>query len=288
MTVRQGLMTFSKALGLFAILISCTQQNWSPSAKTSISSTQDAIPKASDRPTETGAGVPGYLVNCSILADRAAVDVYVACGLVDAESQPVPASGNDAWSRYSLTPPAAAPQSLQVKKMPSDQPQSFDVLFELSGAERSILVDVALDARYSYQDPAGAVINSKPLTSSQGTAVVAPIPPSGQECKEGVLQDGICFFLTARSCDNACDQLGSKPHAAVVDRFGMGSTSNAEACRAMYQQLKGVSSVRFGTITTMFGLGCHQAPTGAVLFDQGTTHLGTYPALGGNRLCGCQ
>ncbi len=282
-----------KVLGISlvtSVILACTQQVWSPTRPTSQSTSQDMAVKGSDRPTETGAGVPGYLVNCSVLTDRSDVDLPVACGLVDQDNQPVP-GGADAWKRYDFVAPKSAPATLQVQKQMSDQPEVYDVLFTLSGAERKVLVDVALGAQYSfaYEDAQGKVtpIMSKPLAAVEDASVVAA-PAAGQACPKGVSQDGICFFLTARSCENACEQVALKVHPAVVDKFGSAAASNAENCKAMYQQIKGTSNLRFASMGLMTGLGCHQTPTGLVLFDENNTRTGAYPALGGNRLCGCQ
>jgi len=244
--------------------------------------------KANDRPTETGAGVPGYLVSCSVL-DTAPVDqVHVGCGLVDQDNARVK-STPDAWTRYSLDLPETAPSTLAVTKRASDKPEEADVVFEFAGLEKKLMLGIAMEAQfgYTYRDAKGTVqvLKATMETPASAPAATEPVTP---DCKTGVVRDGVCYFRTSMSCAAACERSNLKAAAAVIDTIGMGSAANAQNCEAVYKQIYAGKPVRFMNIRTAAGLGCHQAPSGLLLFDLNITRTGTYPAIGGNRICACE
>jgi hypothetical protein len=287
-----------RTIGLLSFLIlnhaACTRQqgvlestkNYGAGTTVSAPSTQ-----ANDRPTETGAGVPGYLVGCSLITIGEQI-VEVGCGLVDANGNATRGDA-DAWNRYSMALPATAPATVSISKRAADMGQPMDVVFGFTGASQQTLTEIASLSTYAYEytDESG---QKQKIESTAPKATTLPPPPTtptaALTCSSGVVMDGVCYFRTEQSCTAACSALNSVPHASVADRFGMGSEDNKSQCRMIYAKLKNVDDpddLRFSD-NRGAGLGCYENMTGRVVFDQNPTDLTLYPPFGGSVLCGCQ
>ncbi|WP_141735062.1 hypothetical protein [Oligoflexus tunisiensis] len=157
------LMIFS-VLSILLQLMGCQQNHANIFGDKKSHHSSDAIAtlepdtKASDRPVDTGAGVPGYLVDCSIYQTQE-TRLTVGCKITDADRNRVK-TPVEAWESYELKLPAEAPAGYSIAKKPSVAPALWDVDFDFAGgplANLKILAETSVYT-YTFQDSQGQSI----------------------------------------------------------------------------------------------------------------------------------
>jgi hypothetical protein len=285
------------ALGLVLATQACTQRNFSLTEKsksTSQAITLEPDTKANDRPTESGTGVPGYLVDCSpfSLEDD---NVQVGCITTNNDGVRVMTTP-DAWKRYDIRLPADSPYGVTITKVIASNLVAFDVNFVFRGADKTTLNSVARNSIYGYSYPneAGQTVRIETAPLPPPAPVAAPTPAAGTttSCLGGALVDGICFVPVETSCTDYCSKAGLNPHPYVVSRFGsadnVNEDENKQACHDLFEQILGTRDFDFGDTLNARGMGCFEEPDGRVVYDKSDTNPNQFPRIGNRRICGCQ
>jgi hypothetical protein len=283
--------TLILGLGLTGSLVACMPSGFLVSKPTASTAQQSVAiePKtqSNDRPTETGAGVPGYLVNCSDI-NAAGELVQVGCSIASRDGKRVEA-GADSWTRYEVKLSPAANPNISIAKSMAAEGEPWDVIFSFTGAPLVELRTAAQSSTYTYSeaDDKGATV-----TAETPPPVTAPKPaPTAQTCTEGVLFEGVCMVSVASSCTEYCEQSQLKVHPFVVDRFGAGAAGNRQACVDLYEKFPDrtpIPSIGVRDVMTFRGLGCHRSANGQTFFDSATTDPASSPFFGYTRICACQ
>jgi hypothetical protein len=276
--------------------VACTQKNF-PMADNSKSSNQamtlEPDTKANDRPTESGTGVPGYLVDCSPFSledDR----VQVGCIATNKDGVRVTNSPS-AWTRYDIRLPADAPSSVTLSKTIASNLLAWDVHFTFRGADKTTLSSIARNSiyAYSYSDAAGqtVTIETEPLPPATPVAPAAPVT-APTSCTGGAFIDGICFVPVESSCTEYCVRAAMLPHPYLISRFGNGpeidDELNREACHDLYAKIRGNQAFNFKDTLNARGMGCYEEADGSVVYDKSDTIPSAFPRIGNRRICGCQ
>jgi hypothetical protein len=291
-------LTTIRLLGLALLLTTqaCTQNSLSLSDKSKSSSQAIGLEpgtKASDRPTESGTGVPGYLVDCSpfnVQDDN----VQVGCMTTTADGVRV-LNTPDAWNRYDIRLPADSPYGVSIEKTVASNLADWDVNFTFRGADKLTLSTVARNSiyGYSYQNAAGqnVRIETAPLPPPKPVEAPAPSTPNtALSCLGGYIVDGACFVPVESSCVEYCSRAGMAPHPYIITKFGREEDGDRDVnepnCRDLFVKIRGTEDFRFGD-TSGRGLGCFEEASGRVVFDQEETDPAAYPRIGDRRICGC-
>ncbi len=245
----------------------------------------DPKTNANDRPTETGAGVPGYLVNCAeILAP--ADQAQIGCRVSDGSGKRLPPTA-ETLSRFEVQVSAVANTNIKIAKVIASNAAAFDVLFVFTGADKAQLIAAARSSRYtySYEGVKGESVEVEVSTMSTSTS-----PPNTAPCTGGVMFEGVCMMSVASSCTDYCALTQQKVHPWVVERFGASATSNKQNCSDVYAQFPVSFPAIFMVtdIVTERGLGCFAQGSGQAFFDTSPTDPSTSPYLGSSRICACQ
>ncbi len=283
--------TFILGFGVVSSLLACMPSGFlasKPRAATAQQSVAiDPKTQSNDRPTETGAGVPGYLVNCSDI-NAAGELVQVGCSVASLDGKRVQTT-EDSWTRYEVKLSSNTNPAIRVAKSMAAAGEPWDVIFAFSGAPVAELRLAALSSTYTYS---GA--------DEKGDAVTVETPPpvtpktattSNQNCTDGVLVEGICMVTVASSCTDYCSQTQLKVHPWVVERFGAGNAANRQACADLYDKFPDrspIPSLGVTDVMTFRGFGCHRSANGQTFFDSTTTDPSTAPFFGYTRICACQ
>ncbi|HYX38533.1 MAG TPA: hypothetical protein VE954_35980 [Oligoflexus sp.] len=253
-------------------------------------STADIAPttQSNDRPTETGAGVPGYLVNCMDINATGEL-VQVGCSVATTDGARVKATA-DSWTRYDIKPAPGSNPSIVVTKLVAAGEEPWDVIFTFTGAASAELRAAAQSSTYSYTvtNEKGETIKVETLPPAQ-----APKPATTQNaltCTEGVLMDGVCIMTVSMSCTDYCAQSQMTVHPWVVDRFGTGASEGRQACGDLYDKFPDRSAFSIGLtpIVTGRGYGCYRTARGQPFFDSSPTDPSNAPFFGNTRICACQ
>jgi hypothetical protein len=289
----QTIKTFILGLGVASSLVACMPQGFLVSKPTASTAQQSVAiePKtqSNDRPTETGAGVPGYLVNCSDI-NAAGELVQVGCSVASRDGKRVPTT-EDSWTRYEVKPAPNANPNIRISKSMAASGEPWDVIFGFTGAPVAELRMAAQSSTYTYSeaDEKGETV------TAETPPPVAPKPapaPTNQACTDGVLLEGICMVSVSSSCTDYCAQSQLKVHPWVVERFGAGAAGNRQACADLYEKFPDNTPIpmSFGVndVMTFRGLGCHRSANGQTFFDSATTDPSTAPFFGYSRICACQ
>ncbi|WP_218110267.1 hypothetical protein [Oligoflexus tunisiensis] len=286
-----------RLLGLALLLTTqaCTQNSFSLTEKSKSSQAIGLDPdtKASDRPTESGTGVPGYLVECSpfnVQDDN----VQVGCMTTTADGVRV-LNTPDSWNRYDIRLPADSPYGVTIDKTVASNLADWDVNFTFRGADKITLTSVARNSIYgfTYQNAAGqnVRIETAPLPPPKPVeAPAAPTTSTAPTCLGGSFVDGVCFVPVESSCTEYCSRAGLAPHPYITSKFGNGedldTDANEQACHDLFVKIRGTADFRFGD-TNGRGIGCFEEANGRVVFDQEDTNPAAYPRIGDRRICGC-
>jgi hypothetical protein len=280
------------SLGVAAGLAACMPTGFLVSKPTASTSQQSVAiePKtqSNDRPTETGAGVPGYLVNCSDI-NAAGELVQVGCSVASRDGKRIPTT-EDSWNRYEVKLAPTANPNIRVSKSMAASGEPWDVIFAFTGAPLVELRTAAQASTYTYSeaDEKGETV------TAETPPPVAPKPvatPTNQTCTDGVLLEGICMVTVASSCTEYCAQSQMKVHPWVVERFGAGAAGNRQACADLYAKFPDrtlIPSIGVTDVMTFRGLGCHRSANGQTFFDSATTDPSSSPFFGYTRICACQ
>jgi hypothetical protein len=284
------------ALGLMLAAQACTQRNFSLTEKSK--STSQAIvlepeTKANDRPTESGTGVPGYLVDCSPFTVEDD-NVQVGCITTNMEGARV-MSSPEAWKRYDIRLPTSAPNGVSITKVIASNLAAWDVNFIFRGGNKDALSEVARNSiyAYSYPDAAGQTVRIETEPLPPPKPVATPTPAAGAtSCLGGALIENICFVPVETSCTDYCSKAGLTPHPYVVSRFGnadnVDEDENKQACRDLFAMIRGTDDFDFGDTLNARGMGCFEEPDGKVVYDKSDTNPTQFPRIGNRRICGCQ
>lgn len=255
------------------------------------------IQQKSDRPSEQGAGLPGYSIFCGINGSQAAEDkVDVGCKLVDEKGNRRPGY-QDTWTRYKVEVRNPPPE-LKIEKETTTISGIWDVHFIFSGLPRDRLIEIVRASNYTYEEPAadGSTIKIESNPTTQASSDIGADSNSNAsllitDCSigsqvEGAEYQSVCFFQTSSSCNNACQTFGLTSHIKLSALVGSGAKDAGEACRLIYGKLNGYSDAPF-KIEQSRGLGCYQS-NGQIVFDQTPTNDQLSPPNGGTRLCACE
>jgi hypothetical protein len=285
------IQSFILALGLTGSLVACMPTGFLASKNTNSQSTATDDPKtqSNDRPTETGAGVPGYLVNCSDI-NAAGELVQVGCSVTTLDGTRVKATA-ETWTRYEMKLSPNANPGIVVSRLMAGSDDPWDVIFNFTGAPLNELRAAAQASTYSYSYP-----------NEKGETVIAESPPppvvatkpaatQTQNC-DGVVVEGVCMVSVFRSCTDYCTESQMKVHPWVVERFGAGIEGNRQACADLYEKFPDRIPLPINSgvtdIVTGRGFGCHRSATGRTFFDTSTTDPSSSPYFGYSRICACQ
>jgi hypothetical protein len=274
----------------------CTERSFSLTEKSKSTSQAIALEpdsKANDRPTESGTGVPGYLVDCSpfnVQDDN----VQVGCNTTTADGIRV-MNSTDAWTRYDIRLPANSPYGVTITKTKATNLVAWDVHFTFRGSDKSTLSTVARNSIYGYTYPNSAGqtvrIETAPLPPPAVVAAPAPSTPT-MTCLGGAIVDGTCFVPVELSCSEYCAKGGLKPHPYIWTRFGSGPNVNEDfnkqECHNLYALIRGNENWDFGDTVNARGMGCYEEANGDVIYDRSDTNPFEYPRIGNRRICGCQ
>ncbi len=253
----------------------------------------DTSTKASDRPVDTGAGVPGYLVGCSIFNAQEDA-VQVGCNLTDVDGTRIPTS-NESWNSYDIRLPTDSPYGVTISKTIASTPAVWDVNFNFKGADKATLSNVARNSIYGYEYPnAGGQSVRIETVSLPPPAPVAPAAAvtTANACLGGSIVEGVCFVPVELSCSDYCSKAAMQPHPYVIARFGAAKDLdldiNKRACEDLYVKIRGNNNFRFSDTHSLNGWGCFEDITGRVIYDKTDTDPFEYPRIGSRRICGCQ
>ncbi len=283
---------------LLSSLYACMQKGFVTSEKPKSANpaiTLEPSTKANDRPTESGTGVPGYLVGCSLFTVQDQ-NVQVGCNLSDADGNKIPTAAT-AWTQYDIRLPAAAPAGVTVAKAIASTPEVWDVNFNFKGADKTVLSDMARASSYGYAyvNASGQTVRIETAPAPALAPVTTPTIPSPNtppSCVGGTLVDGTCFIPVDVSCTDYCSKANLQVHPYVIDRFGASrnadTDANKAACDALFTQIRGTQDYRFSDVHSLHGWGCYQEPSGRVVYDKTDTNPAEYPRIGDRRICGCQ
>jgi hypothetical protein len=286
------------ALGLVFATQACTQKSFNLTEKSKSTSQAIALDpdtKANDRPTESGTGVPGYLVDCSPF-NVEDDNVQVGCITTDSEGVRVMTSA-DAWKRYDIRLPPDSPYGVTITKVVATSLAAFDVNFIFAGADKTTLTGVARNSIYGYSYPndAGQTVRIETAPLPPPVPVAAPTPAAGTgatSCLGGAMVDGFCFVPVESSCTEYCSKAGLAPHPYVISRFGAGNNidedANKRACHDLFAQIRGSQNFDFGDTLNARGMGCFEEQDGRVVYDKSDTNPTQFPRIGNKRICGCQ
>ncbi len=283
-------------LGLVLVTQACTQKSFSLTEK-SKSTTQaialDPDTKANDRPTESGTGVPGYLVDCSPF-NVEDDNVQVGCITADANGVRVLSSA-ESWKRYDIRLPPDSPYGVTITKVVATNLAAWDVNFIFRGADKTTLTGVARNSIYGYSYPneAGQNVRIETAPLPPPVAVEAPAPTTtANSCLGGATVDGVCFVPVESSCTEYCSKAGLIPHPYVIARFGaddnVDKDANKRACHDLFVQIRGSQNFDFGDTLNARGMGCYEEQDGRVVYDKSDTNPTQFPRIGNKRICGCQ
>ncbi|HYX34855.1 MAG TPA: hypothetical protein VE954_17290 [Oligoflexus sp.] len=295
MQVFNSLMTIRlAALMLLFSAQSCTQKSFSLTEKSKSTSQAIALDpdtKANDRPTESGTGVPGYLVDCSpfnVQDDN----VQVGCNTTTADGIRVMTSV-DAWKSYDIRLPADAPFGVTITKTIATNLVAWDVHFTFRGSDRTTLSNVARNSIYGYTYPnsAGQTVRVETAPLPPAAPVAPPAAPTTTTtCLGGTMVDGHCFVPVEMSCTEYCAKGGLNPHPYIATRFGSGPDTdndfNKQECHDLFVKIRGNENWDFGD-TNGRGLGCFTESNGRVVYDRSDTNPFEFPRIGDRRICGC-
>lgn len=284
------------ALGVLLASQACTQKNFSLTDKSKSTSQAIALEpdtKANDRPTESGTGVPGYLVDCSPFAVEDD-NVQVGCITTTPDGVRVLSSA-DAWKRYDIRLPPDSPYGVTISKNIASNLAAWDVNFVFRGADKTALTSVARNSIYGYSYPneAGQSVRIETVPLPPPTPVAAPTPSAGAtSCLGGAMVEGICFVPVETSCTDYCSKAGLVPHPYLITRFGnannLDEDLNKKACHDLFGLIRGNQDFDFGDTLNARGMGCFEEPDGRVVYDKSDTDPTTFPRIGNRRICGCQ
>ncbi|SMF24599.1 hypothetical protein [Pseudobacteriovorax antillogorgiicola] len=239
-----------------------------------------ATSNKADRPSEQGAGLPGYSIFCSI-NDMRDTEVDVGCHLTDGADKRA-ATPENAWAFYEVQ---VAPEFSTVsvsKKLPENR-RYWDILFTYSGAEDANTIRQAINNSTFVYEYVNEVSELDALVT---TAFVEEIPLPTQDCSTGETLDGICYFKTSTSCAYTCGQVNSTPHINTLNVIGSMQPSNINTCGMLYRKINGDNTLQVETVDTGFGLGCYKWGS-KIYWDQTPTNTTWFPPLGGDLLCAC-
>ncbi|HET9237883.1 MAG TPA: hypothetical protein VFO10_11560 [Oligoflexus sp.] len=286
------------ALGLVFATHACTQKSFNLTEKSKSTSQAIALDpdtKANDRPTESGTGVPGYLVDCSPF-NVEDDNVQVGCITTDSEGVRVMTSA-DAWKRFDIRLPPDSPYGVTINKVVATNLAAWDVNFIFAGADKTTLTSVARNSIYGYSYPneAGQTVRIETAPLPPPVPVAAPTPAAGTgttSCLGGAMVDGFCFVPVESSCTEYCGKAGLAPHPYVTSRFGAGNNvdedANKRACHDLFAQIRGSQNFDFGDTLNARGMGCFEEQDGRVVYDKSDTNPTQFPRIGNKRICGCQ
>jgi hypothetical protein len=286
------------ALGLVLATQACTQKSFNLTEKSKSTSQAIALDpdtKANDRPTESGTGVPGYLVDCSPF-NVEDDNVQVGCITTDSEGARVMTSA-DAWRRYDIRLPPDSPYGVTISKVIANNLVAWDVNFIFAGSDKTTLTSVARNSIYGYSYPndAGQNVRIETAPLPPPVPVAAPTPAAGTgttACLGGAMVDGFCFVPVESSCTEYCSKAGLVPHSYLTTRFGAGNNIdedvNKRACHDLFVQIRGSQNFNFGDTLNARGMGCFEEQDGRVVYDKSDTNPTQFPRIGNKRICGCQ
>jgi hypothetical protein len=192
----QTMKILSICLGLFGNLVACMPNQFSPTESTATASQSplaiEPQTEANDRPTEAGAGVPGYLVNCSDINTEGEL-VQVGCNVATMNGKRVRTS-TESWTHYEAKVSSKAHPAITVSKSMAGIDDFWDVIFAFTGASATELRMAAQTSAYSYTQ-----VNGKGETVRVETPPPVETPkvvttPTSQACTDGVLVEGICLL----------------------------------------------------------------------------------------------
>lgn len=299
MKISQRTSKIPLAMGVMLLiaLAACTQKSFSLQDKSKAPNQAIALDpntKANDRPTESGTGVPGYLVDCSTI-NLADDNVQVGCNVTDAAGVRI-ITAADAWNKYDIRLPADAPYGVSITKTIASVQATWDVNFLFKGADKTTLSTVARNSiyGYTYQNAAGQNVRVETAQLPPATPVQTPAPSStaATTCLGGAIYEGICFVPVELSCSEYCGKAGLVTHPYVLSRFGAGADvdedQNKQACHDLYVKIRGKDDFRFGDVNSERGWGCFEESNGRVVYDKQDTNFSEFPRIGDKRICGCQ
>jgi hypothetical protein len=248
-------------------------------------STDGATLENKDRPSEEGAGVPGYSIYCAVDEDRSTESqLEVGCLLADQSGQRVE-TPDDSWAFYEVRL-TEKPTALSISKSVPASRQRWDILFGYRGLPLGELRQYAAQSTfvYEYQTAAGQIVE---LESGGGSSFEEPGEQPDATCSIGLSRNGVCYFKTSSSCSKQCANYGSTPHPSVINMIGSGDAQNAETCRDLYVEMDSNPNLELKRVQGPFGNGCHQHKS-TVIWDETQTDPGVPPPPGANTLCACQ
>ncbi|MFW7379762.1 MAG: hypothetical protein ACOH5I_13195 [Oligoflexus sp.] len=245
---------------------------------------------SSDRPSEEGVGLPGYIMSCAI--DKVEESqLEVGCQIAEEESQQRVKLPAGEWQKFTVTTPENIP-GLNIEKRAAEVASDWDALFTFSGLQQSELIEAAMQSSYSFewQHENGETESLLAEPPEQDTLQPINSETSINQCSSGVSVNGVCFFRSSRSCNSSCENMNSTVHEAWFTSFGSANQDGDASCRNIYENLNSGPSIFFQS-RTMFtlGYGCYDNGRASIIHEAGATELdpSRFPPIGGSVICAC-
>lgn len=250
----------------------------------------DPKTQANDRPTESGAGLPGYLVGCIEQKASTSDSIDIACKVADTQGQK-PKQASPLWQNFRVTLPADANAGIKVSAAPALEATGYDVIFSFSGASLTELRALAQRGSYEFV----SVDADGQTQVSRNAKAPLPIPSldSMLSCAEGVLVDAQCFVSIPLSCTQYCSAFGKAVHPLISTKYGSSAIDGAAACQELQGQMPAnksnpLAKQAIQILNQGLGLGCYSLLTGQAYFDTSPTSADAEPPAGFARVCACQ
>ncbi len=138
---------------IFAFFVSCKKAGLAPFVHQENSSTASSAEsvKASDRPSDSSGGVPGYLtLGCTLSFPADGLGVDSACVLADQAGKASLPTYASVWSwKYELEDQGSPAPTVIISELTQDQP--FHVVYRFTGQSREKLLSQAQKAKFSLK-----------------------------------------------------------------------------------------------------------------------------------------
>lgn len=138
---------------IFAFFVSCKKvglTSFFQEEKSSSASSAESV-KASDRPSDSSGGVPGYLtLGCTLSFATDGLGVESACVLADQTGKVSLPAYASTWNwQYELEDKESPETSVTISELPQDRP--FHVVYRFAGATRERLLSQAQKTKFSLK-----------------------------------------------------------------------------------------------------------------------------------------
>ena len=234
-----------------------------------------------ERPSEDGIGIPGYKLECKInrLEDFQA---SVGCSATNDSGRKL---NQLDLKEISVEVPANQRNLVSTDLLMTDSDPEISFYVEFSASVQGVLVDALLSAVISVTTNDE---ENRSILVSSGIALDAnSIPESPavtDTCETGFADQGLCFYLTTRSCTDYCAAKQQNSAEVLKDLFA--SPQAQLLCQQALSSLLDRVLISVVVSESFSNLGCYETAgigfLGTNQFDPNQT-----PTAGTRRICAC-